>query len=184
MGGRYSFSLAANQLLEMKLRVGYELNESELDHLKQISTEGKALERALTFVLIRPRSRQELDDYFRRKQWSASIQVQVMKYLEAHGHVDDVAFARAWIRSRQAGRGMSRRRLQLELRKKGVALDHIAAAFEAEPVDDQTSLQALIVRKRRQTRYQDTQRLMQYLARQGYSYDDITRALAEAEGGV
>jgi SOS response regulatory protein OraA/RecX len=35
----------------------------------------------------------------------------------------------------------------------------------------------VIERKRRQTKYQDDTKLMQYLARQGFGYDDIKSAL-------
>lgn len=35
----------------------------------------------------------------------------------------------------------------------------------------------MITRKRRQIKYQDNDKLMQYLARQGYGYGDIKTAL-------
>jgi SOS response regulatory protein OraA/RecX len=50
-------------------------------------------------------------------------------------------------------------------------------ALGDEPHHEEQALQELITKKRRQLRYQDSQKLMQYLARQGFGYEDIKSAL-------
>ncbi len=54
----------------------------------------------------------------------------------------------------------------------------IKAALEADETDEFDVLLQEVEKKRRQSRYSDDLKLMQYLARQGYRYDDIKRALA------
>ena len=62
--------------------------------------------------------------------------------------------------------------------KKRVLRGAIEAAFaDSEPNEERTALRDMITRKRRQTKYQDNVKLMQYLARQGYGYSDIKSAL-------
>ena len=51
-----------------------------------------------------------------------------------------------------------------------------------DKVDEFEVLKAEVEKKRRQPKYQDDLKLMQYLARQGYTYDDIKRALADDAG--
>ena len=48
-----------------------------------------------------------------------------------------------------------------------------------EASDDTAALRAVIASKRRQAKYQDDLKLMQYLARQGFGYDDIKQALQD-----
>ncbi|PIZ61835.1 hypothetical protein COY17_03540, partial [Candidatus Saccharibacteria bacterium CG_4_10_14_0_2_um_filter_52_9] len=74
-------------------------------------------------------------------------------------------------------RPTSRRKMMLELRKKHVADDTIQVALGEEQADEQAALLDIIERKRRQSKYQDDLKLMQYLARQGFGYHDIKAAL-------
>jgi len=68
--------------------------------------------------------------------------------------------------------------MAMELRKKRIADEAIEAALGSESGDEQTALQEIVERKRRQAKYADDLKLMQYLARQGFNYDDIKTALA------
>jgi SOS response regulatory protein OraA/RecX len=53
----------------------------------------------------------------------------------------------------------------------------IRQVLEEDETTDRDTLKQLVIKKRQQSRYQDDTRLMQYLARQGYGYDDIKKAL-------
>ena len=75
----------------------------------------------------------------------------------------------------------SRRKLVNELRKKHIANEIIDQAIGSEDEDERSALREVIERKRRQSKYQDNEKLMQYLARQGFSYGDIKEALEELE---
>ncbi len=70
-------------------------------------------------------------------------------------------------------------RLLPELRSKGVESVIIERYVDESPRTDADELQKVIAKKR--ARYSDEQKLMQYLARQGFSYDDIKQALAVAD---
>ncbi len=61
------------------------------------------------------------------------------------GLIDDAAFAAAWVSSRQSGRGLSRRALADELRRKGVDKEVAAVALEAvDPQDEWDAARALV----------------------------------------
>lgn len=177
--GAYSFSLNHAQLLEQKLRVGLELDALRLAELKQASDFGKAYERALNFVTIRPRSELELHQYGRRKQWAPETTQAVVAKLKTRRYVDDARFAHAWVEGRRLTKATSARKLQLELKQKGVADVIIREVLADSAHTDSDALQRLIAKKRKLSRYQnDPQKLMQYLARQGFGFDDIKAALS------
>ncbi len=181
--GKYTFSLTQNQLLEQKLFVSKELDELQLNELKNESDYGKLMERTMNYVMIRPRSVREVRDYLWRKKAAPETGERVVQKLASRGYLDDVAFAKSWVRARQLTKPVSKRRLTAELMHKGVATELIEQALggnEADGTYDEiTALRQIVAKKRRQARYQDDQKLMQYLARQGFGYDLIKQTLQE-----
>ncbi len=180
LDGKYSFSLAQSQLLDLRLHSGMEIGEQQLEEFKKASDYGKLFERVMNYVMIRPRSIREVRDYFWRKKADPGMGDQIIQKLESRGYLDDAAFAKSWVRARQLTKPVSKRRLQAELIQKGVASELIEQAITGDgDYDEHEALREIITKKRRQTRYQDEQKLMQYLARQGFSYDVIKSTLAE-----
>ncbi len=176
--GRYSFSLGDLELSNSGLRIGQELTGEEVERWQSQALEAKAYNATLGQLSYRRRSRRELADYLKRKGYDEDISASVMRRLEDVGLLDDAAFAAAWIADRQLLRPRSRRILQVELMKKGIDRDIITDALSRVSEDSQLdALTDLIERKRRQSSYADPQKLMAFLARQGYGYDQIKKAL-------
>ena len=174
---RYAFSLSADALLAEGLVVGQEVDTEQLKAYKKLSADDNAYGLALAYVARRMRSRYELSDHFRRKGYDAALAGQIMAKLEKLGLLNDETFAEAWVRNRRLLKPVSVRRLTQELRQKRVSDDIIAQVLKRDETDELAVLQELIARRRKQTKYQDDLKLVQYLARQGFSYDDIKRAL-------
>ena len=165
--GKYDFSLDQGQLLSARLYVGRELTEEELAQLKDESAFGKALGRALDYIMRRPRSIKEMHDYAWRKQWEPMMRDRVIARLTEKGYLDDAKFADTWVRHRAMGKPISERKLRMELKQKGVAEDIINATLEKdEEFDESEALKRLIEKKR--ARYPDEQKFIAYLLRQGY----------------
>jgi regulatory protein len=129
--------------------------------------------------MIRPRSIREVRDYLWRKKAEPETTERVINRMASRGYLNDAAFAKSWVRARQLTKPVSKRRLTAELHQKGVVDEFIQQAISNEEYDEHESLRAIIAKKRKQTRYQDPQKLMQYLARQGFGYDLIKTSLAE-----
>ncbi len=98
-----------------------------------------------------------------------------------NGLVDDEAFATSWVANRRLLKPTSLRKLRLELRQKGISSEIIEKVLAEDEVSDSSVLMNIIARKRRQTKYQDDMKLMQYLARQGFGYGDIKSALTDID---
>ncbi|QIK76254.1 regulatory protein RecX [Nocardioides piscis] len=119
------------------------------------------------------RTRKELADKLAKKDVPADVAQRLLARFTEVGLIDDEAFARAWIASRQPGKGLARRALAQELRRKGIA-DEVArdALDEIDPADEQAAARALVRKKLRSMRGLDqqkaTRRLVGMLARKGY----------------
>lgn len=177
---KYAFSLSADTLLDERLVPGQEVDEQQLKAYKKLSADDKAYGLALAYVARRLRSKWELTDYFRRKGYDEALSEQILQRLERLGLVDDEKFARAWVNDRRLLKATSKRRLVQELRAKRIADDITESVLAEDETDERQVLRELVERKRKQTRYQDDLKLMQYLARQGFGYDDIKAVLAES----
>ncbi len=119
------------------------------------------------------RSRQELADRLAKKNVPADVAGRLLDRFEEVGLVDDEAFARAWVASRQPGKGLARRALAQELRRKGVEDDVAREALdEIEPGAEEAAARRLVRKKLRTLTRVDqataTRRLVGMLARKGY----------------
>ena len=186
--GKYRFSLDIFQYADLGIKIGKDYSEEELRALETESQFGKVYARALEYCLMRPHSSREVRDYLYRKTRDTctktgevkkgvapEITDRVFDRLVEKGYIDDEKFARYWVENRNMTKGASRRKLQAELQSKGVNLAIIEQQLAASPRSEDDELAKVIAKKR--NRYADDQKFMQYLARQGFSYDDIKRAL-------
>ena len=127
--------------------------------------------RALTGT---PKTRQQLADLLANRGVPDDAAEAVLDRFTEVGLIDDAAYARAWVSSRQAGRGLARRALSAELRAKGVDPDIAAEALEAvDDEDERAAAQRLVSRRlagmRRLDRATASRRLVGMLARKGYA---------------
>lgn len=171
--GKYAFSFSEGELLNSGLRTGLEFDEAGLAELKDRAVQDKAYDRALNRISYRPRSEWEIRDYLKRKDTPEEVVDTIVARLKKHKYLDDQDFARRWVANRRLLKSTSKHRLSQELRQKRVADDIIQQVLSDDETDEQQVLRELIERKRKQLKYQDNLKLMQYLSRQGFSYDDI-----------
>jgi regulatory protein len=121
----------------------------------------------------RARTRKELGDKLASRNVPSEIATALLDRFEEVGLVDDGAFARTWVTQRQQGKGLSRRVLAQELRRKGVD-DEVAeeALDEIDPAHEAAAAHELVRKKMRSMRGLEdqvaTRRLVGMLARKGY----------------
>lgn len=192
--GKYRFSLDVFQVGELGLKIGRDYSEQELEQLEEESQYGKLYGRALEYCLVRPRSVREMRDYLwkktrpskhraqktgtivERQGVSKEVADRALARLIEKKYLDDEKFARFWLDNRFMKKGASLRRLRLELAQKGVEKEIVERVIAENIRSDEEELQKIIAKKR--YRYPDQQKFMQYLARQGFSFDDIKAALS------
>jgi regulatory protein len=130
------------------------------------------------------RSRSELEGKLARKGVPEDVARRLLDRFEEVGLVDDEAFARAWVQSRQPGKGLARRALAQELRRKGVDDEVARSALDEVDPDDEVEAARGLVRRRLRTVQQldrDTavRRLTGMLARKGYPAGTCFRVVRE-----
>jgi len=143
-------------------------------------------EAALELLERTRRTRRDLERRLKERDFDAATIAATLDRLTEVGLVDDVEYARAWLAGRWGRRPSGWRRLEQELRTKGVSQVDAERAREllgergAAP-DEVASAAKLVAQARR--RYAklepqaQRQRLYALLARRGYDGDVIRKAL-------
>lgn len=182
----------------LRLRVGASLGDADAAALERAAAALQTYDRALNLLAFQPRSARDLKRRLVQKGEPAEQVDGAIERLVAQGFVDDAQFARQLARSKVASQGASKRRLQQEMFKRGVAREvgdeAIAEVWEEEQVDEGALVEEVARKKLRTLLKLDAdarrRRLYAFLARRGYDGEVIRRAMravldgAEAEDAV
>ena len=155
--------------------------------MQNAESEDKQLKRAKNtayrYLTIRPRSRKELADKLQDKEFTDPIIAAVLEHVTRLGYLDDGKFAAQWAASRIRSRGFGRRRLEQELRIKGISREIIKntlnTLFEEAP-EAETARKESEKKLKTLTRYEPEvrrRRLAGFLERKGFSSEIIRNIL-------
>lgn len=170
--GIYEFSLSLNELLEHKLKVGQELDSSQIELLKKVSTKGKLKTQTIDWLFRRPHSEQELVSYLKRKKVDSNEISEIVELMKARKYQDNNSFTIWWIDQRLSS-NKSKKYITQELLTKGIKRSEIEDAFKKFSLSEEKQIENLVKKKNLTKKYPDEQKLVTYLLRQGFSYDSI-----------
>ncbi len=169
--GKYEFSLDVAQVVDFKIKVGMEISPEQLLEFKKASESGKLYQRALEKALTRPHSEREMRDYLCKKIYEKKLDKEyidrIIDRLIEKKYLSDFEFAKWYVENRFVKKGVSQKRLKMELMKKGVAAEIVEEVLNSSERNDEEEILKIIAKKR--AKYDD-EKLTQYLCRQGFSY--------------
>ena len=172
------------------IRQKYDLkvNDSIERFYDEISYEA-SLEKGIFLISLKDRTKKEVRLKLEEKYWNKSAILRTIEKLEEFGYLNDLNYAVSYIESRTYGKN----RISYNLFQKGIDRSIVEEAYLAldeekeENVDD-TKLEKLIEKnskkinvsnRRDEKKMKEEQKLIQYLARQGFSLDKIFKKLKE-----
>lgn len=176
--GKYGFSLTVDQLLAEKLVKNQEIQTTELDKFKKMSSDGKLRSRALEWLMRRPHSEKEVRDYLYKKKAEKDVTESLIAEFKERKYIDDVVFAR-WFAENRIRKQKSTKAIAYELRTKGISPQTIQSIVTSQTntSNDEEALHILVNKLRKRDRYKDDNKLIRYLLSKGFVYEDIKRVL-------
>lgn len=151
-----------------------------------------SLEKGIFLISLKDRTKKELQLKLEEKYQNKAAVLRAIEKLEELGYLNDLNYAMSYIESKTYGKN----RVSYNLFQKGVRKDIVEKAYLAldeekeENVED-VKLEKLIEKKgkkvninneRDEKKIKEEQKLIQYLARQGFSLDKIFKKLKEYKG--
>ena len=180
MDGEFLWSLDGETLLKSRVRPGAVLEYAYLEEVKAQSDAVGCREKALTLLGQRAYARGELVERLCR-DWPRPTARQVVAQLEEAGLVSDGDYAFRLADELYRYKHLSRRFIELELQKRGIAPALCREVLDAGGFDDGASIRALLEQKyaaRLGDRAQ-RQKVLAALARRGFGYGDCRAAMEE-----
>jgi regulatory protein len=180
LNNRYAFAV---RLIDAAvLKQGQTLRQEAISRLKKADDRYKAYRASISFLAYRMRSQRETERHLNRKGFAPEIINQTIARLRSQKYLDDLEFARAWIRSRKRRKPGSKSALQFELNQKGVDGKIIKDLL----VDlDNNELARTCVEKKIRIwgdlgREDFKKKILNYLKRRGFNYEVCLNAYRHA----
>ena len=111
--------------------------------------------------------------------------IAVLARLQEYGYLNDASFASTYTRLRQENEGFGKRRVQLDLSRKGIARDLIASTLEAayQDTSEEELARRYLAKKRigKPQNQRETARVIRRLTAAGFSISAISRVLKNWE---
>jgi regulatory protein len=155
---------------------------------KKILTRARNL--AYRFLTYRSRSRAEIEQKLQDKGFDDEIIENVLLGLERLGYVNDRQFAGLWTASAVRLRGFGRRRIEQELKKKGIDRDIIRQTISdncgdhTEVETAKKSVERKLTSMKNLDRETRRRRLAGFLERKGFSFGIIRSVLKDTEASL
>ena len=179
---QFLLGISALIVLQMGLRVGQELSPDQLEQLNEEEALQQATNRVLNFLSFRPRSREEVRRYLRKKETPPELINAVMQRLDDLDLINDQSFTEFWVESRERSNPKGAQALKNELRMKGVKRELVDELVTDEQ-DEERALRAGRKKAAQLARQSEMDfktfraRLGPFLQRRGFSYQVTTHAV-------
>ena len=182
LDGELAVNIGAQTLLSSRFQVGTEITDEELHELLAASDANRAKEKALYLIAHRDHSKKELVDKIRRTA-SQEAAEKAADRMEEIGLIDDRGYARRYASELFQRKYFARKRVEYELKQKGIDPDFIEELLEELEPEPVGQIGALVERKylRALDDERGRRRTVAALQRLGYRWEDIRRALKEYE---
>ncbi len=179
---RFLLGVSAAVVLQLGLELEQELQPAQLEQLRSEATLQQTVERAYNYLSYRPRSREEVRRYLRRKETPPEIIDTVLARLAHLDLIDDRAFASFWVETREQFSPRGSHALKNELRLKGVERDVVDELVDEEKDEERALIagrkKALSLLHLPSMDYATFRtRLGSFLQRRGFGYEVSTRTV-------
>lgn len=178
--GKYALSIDARTLAESCLSKGDEITQSQLDELANTADDRAANDRAMNILSYRDHSKEELRRKLTRTVGEERAE-KAVEHMEELGLVDDTKYAEKLAHELLDRRLMGEARVLYEMTKRGIDRETALCAIENAESDAVDRIIKFLSKKYPEWKEDEKvrRRAMAALARNGFKWEDIRRAVDE-----
>ncbi|WP_057769361.1 recombination regulator RecX [Lactobacillus selangorensis] len=182
----YAFSVGESVLIRYRLAKGLEVTPELRKQLEDADHFSRAYQLALHYLEHQLRTRWEIQKYLRDHEVSPAYQKQILYQLAEMGYVDDLHYAKSYVRTAANTSTKGPTVIRRKLREKGVKDDVIDAAMQEFQSDKRREnglklAQKLAKRYHRRSFVDQKRRVKQGLMTNGFSGDDATAIMEKLD---
>lgn len=170
-----TFTLYAGEAAKLSLREGVHLSEETYQKILHEILGKRATKRAMHLLERQERTEYQLKEKLRQNEYPSAAIEDAVSYVKKYHYLDDERYARTFVHFHQDKK--SRLRLQMDLKKRGIANDIIEKSLEEEFVsDEKEKIKELLYKKKFNGEKSDSaefRRIYQFLMRRGFKSAEV-----------
>lgn len=185
--GQFAFTLYKGELSRYHIAEDNRIDEEVYDILRKLVIKRAKL-RAMHLLSDMGRTESQLRTKLKQGGYSDEAVEEAIRYVKSFGYINDAEYVRSFIDSRKEKK--SKKEIYAALKQKGVDSDIIEQVFEEMDYGEEDSRQAIeaLMRKRNynpdSVDLKEKQKLMGYLMRKGFRYEDVNSVLNSADSDI
>lgn len=176
--GKYKLSVLEDVMIKYRMIKGNSFHKTELEEIVIADEKQRAYVQSLKFLERKPRTRHEMTQKLKQKEYMDSIIEDVLLRLERERLIDDEFYAKEWARQRISNHRKGKLWVGQELRQKGIAKDHIKLALGEVSLEEEWDSAMTAGRKKwdqvKGDMLEKKRKTYPFLMRRGYS-GEVTR---------
>lgn len=179
LDGHFGFGASRMLVYARGLAPGVHLSREQIDELQRDDQVERSYSAALNFLSFRPRSRGEIEEYFRKRKTDPIVVEAVVQRLERLGLLDDREFARFWVENRQTFRPRGTRALRSEMLQKGIEREVVDEALATIGDEAAVAYEAGMKKMRSYAGLEEREffrKMVGFLQRRGFPYETSAEA--------
>ena len=182
--GQFAFTLYKGELSRYHIAEDNRIDEEVYDILRKLVIKRAKL-RAMHLLSDMGRTESQLRTKLKQGGYPDEAVEEAIRYVKSFGYINDAEYVRSFIDSRKEKK--SKKEIYAALKQKGVDSDIIEQVFEEMDYGEEDSRQAIeaLMRKRNynpdSADLKEKQKLMGYLMRKGFRYEDVNSVLNSAD---
>jgi regulatory protein len=174
-----AFALYKGELSRYHLKVGNEVSQEIYQEITEEVLVKRAKLRAMNILKSMDKTEHELRTKLCQNFYPQEVVDIAIDYVQSYHYIDDRRYVKSYIDWKKKSK--SRRQIENELLKKGIAKELIAEYYEDEEVDEEIFLVKKLAQKKckdlENITKEERQKLYQFLMRKGFRCSDINRVL-------
>lgn len=178
LDGSFAFVLYKGEIRKYALKIGTELKEEDYQEIVTVILVKRSKLRAMHLLKSMDRTEKQLRDKLKDGGYPPDVIDTALDYVKGYGYIDDHRYASNYIRTYRESK--SQKRIMYELEMRGIPKDLYGGYLEDNPADEMVQIEKWLKKKRYSNEDGDfkiKQKMAASLARKGFSYDNIQRAL-------
>ena len=174
LDGKFYCGIKLESAIKFRLKVGMQIEKSEIDRIQLDTEKLEATEKALVHVSVSPKTEKQMRAFLESKGYVGAVVECVMERLKYYGYVDDAEYCAQYIRGIS---GKSKRAIEADLIKRGADRSAVEEALMDYSDDEDEILKLLkkYLRGKENTK-ENVYKAYRYLVSKGYGYDAVKSA--------
>lgn len=180
--GHYRFPVSEEVLIQFRLHKDQEITDDQIKVITNADSISKAYNKALDYLSYQLRTEKEIIQYLQQHEFT-DLQIKpVLQRLRAQGYVNDLEYAKSYVRTIAKTSDKGPKVIIQNLRKKGVLENDIETALEEFPFEDQLQNSIKIAQKLARKYHREAfkiqiQKIKNSLFAKGFSSEIATEAI-------